>query len=1266
MRLKIPPFAGECRVPVANAPTTSEIAMLTVLIPRSPRVAAFGVAIAGVSSVAGAAGLLEPVTGCLSFVLVVLFSHFLGRNFGRLAAGFTSLGIAGTLFASSFVFSHPRAAPDAIIRCAIAIAAAWLCAELVSRPSRQRGSTVRLKNDPFDLPIDQLSPNIWSRTGEGELEYVSQSILDYSGQTFEALRWPYTLTHPDDVGIPAQAFERAKETGEAQEFQCRYRSRAGTYEWFAAVLHTQRDRNNEVSRVYGMHWNIHKQKTDEEQLRERNQALQSVSNLFPGHAWTALPNGSIEYLSPSLCEYTGIKEVDRYDIFRTAIHPDDHQANDRYWDAVVSGNDQGELEFRLRRSDGIYRWFLCRVKAIRNDSGRLLRWVVVSWDIHDRKTAEFLLRTEEQTYRRIVDSVPACICVGDPAGELLYVNRVGVAALGRPVDALLGDRWMACIHPDDVQAARQQWKACIAARKPVDIAVRMLQHDGAYRWQHLLAEPSRCSKGDVINWYLIGIEIEETIKAQQALAASEREARELLDRLPGRFATRTAEDFDFVNRQILEEAGTTLDGMQNLGFLRFIHPDDRNRVQEGYLRSVREKSAYDTTYRWADRDSDYRWRHSRSVPYFNEDGSVYKWYAVNMDIDDLYKSEEVVREREVQLNWLAETLPSLLWRMDSRGRLEYVNKRTEDYTGLRLEELTASGWLHLVHPDDSASTAIAWQDSLDSGRPYDRVHRLRASDNTYRWFQCKGTSTRDAHGDIVNWYGLSTDIHERHLAQEALRTEELNLRRLVDALPAMIWRATPQGDVDRWNPQMLKFMGKSGEEFDKEMLLRRIPEADRLRVRSRWRRAVEEGASYQDTYQVTGADGKPHWYLARGEPFRDESGQILHWYGVCTDINDLKQTQAVLEQREYQLRELIETIPGMLWCNDPQGRLTYINRKTSEFVGLDMSQLADLGYQKTFHPDDLDSVGRAWAHSIETGEPYCHVARLRRRDGVYRWYQHTAEALRDSDGNIVQWYGLSLDIDEPKRAEDRLRQTQAELARATQIATVAELSASIAHELNQPLTSVIANAQACKRWLAASPPNLMEARASVESVVRDARSADETMQSIRALFKRQTFQKREWNVKDMVLESVRLLREDETKRTADIEFDLPDGLPPVFVDQIQIQQVLLNLVSNGLEATENSGRTSKIRITARPLDDWSVLLEVIDNGSGIVGGDSIFDAFVTTKSKGMGIGLAVSRSIIEAHEGRLTASNNEGHGATFSVVLPVLHVQVSQQEEAAK
>jgi PAS domain S-box-containing protein len=216
----------------------------------------------------------------------------------------------------------------------------------------------------------------------------------------------------------------------------------------------------------------------------------------------------------------------------------------------------------------------------------------VCWDIHDRKTAEALLRTEEETYRRIVDSVPACVCVGGPTGELLYVNKVGVAKLGRPLEELVGNGWMACIHPDDLEAARQQWKARIAACEPVDIAVRMLQHDGVYRWQRLLAEPSRSSNRGVINWYLVGIEIEETIKAQQASAASEREARELLSRLPGRFATRTEHDFDFISQQTLEETGATLEGIQSLGYLNFIHPDDRDWVKKGHLRSVQERSAH--------------------------------------------------------------------------------------------------------------------------------------------------------------------------------------------------------------------------------------------------------------------------------------------------------------------------------------------------------------------------------------------------------------------------------------------------------------------------------------------------------------------------------------------------------------------------------------------------------------------------------------------------------------------------------------------------
>jgi C4-dicarboxylate-specific signal transduction histidine kinase len=186
--------------------------------------------------------------------------------------------------------------------------------------------------------------------------------------------------------------------------------------------------------------------------------------------------------------------------------------------------------------------------------------------------------------------------------------------------------------------------------------------------------------------------------------------------------------------------------------------------------------------------------------------------------------------------------------------------------------------------------------------------------------------------------------------------------------------------------------------------------------------------------------------------------------------------------------------------------------------------------------------------------------------------------------NIVQWYGLNIDIDEQKRTEDSLREIQTQLARATRTATVAEISASIAHELNQPLTSVIVNAHACRRWLEANPPNLDKARSSVEDVLRDGRAADETMQSIRTLFKRESLKKSQCNIPDMVSDAVRMLKEDPSRRDAAITPELPDNLPDVTADRIQIQQVLINLMSNAIEATEDTGRTPQVGITGAVLD----------------------------------------------------------------------------------
>jgi PAS domain S-box-containing protein len=357
--------------------------------------------------------------------------------------------------------------------------------------------------------------------------------------------------------------------------------------------------------------------------------------------------------------------------------------------------------------------------------------------------------------------------------------------------------------------------------------------------------------------------------------------------------------------------------------------------------------------------------------------------------------------------------------------------------------------------------------------------------------------------------------------------------------------------------------------------------------------------------------------------------------------------------REHELLGIIETIPAMLWSASPAGELTHLSQIFLEYRGASFQKFVDRGWEG-LHPDDREKTSKAFFRAIETGESFNVIHRYRRADGEYRWHHVRGEPLRDPHGKIIQWYGLSIDIDERKRAEDHLRDTRIKLSTASKIATVAELSASIVHELNQPLMAVLGNAQAAKRWLAANPPDLIETNASIGRILRDIRLADETMQRIRALFKSEPYKKSDESVLDIIRESLRFVHEDPNKREVQIDWSIEGSLPPIWVDRIQTQQVFINLISNAIEATDGSANTARILLKAFVTPEHEVVVQVIDNGTGLEDTEKIFDAFVTTKEKGMGIGLAVSRSIVEAHGGRLWAENNpDGDGATFNVALPL-------------
>lgn len=615
------------------------------------------------------------------------------------------------------------------------------------------------------------------------------------------------------------------------------------------------------------------------------------------------------------------------------------------------------------------------------------------------------------------------------------------------------------------------------------------------------------------------------------------------------------------------------------------------------------------------------------------------------------KRQEQLAERSTCLEMLANIRPNLAWSVLPDGRLDFANPATLDFTGARAA-IAFSDCLAALHVDDVPHYIKQLNQTAATSQSGEIEMRLRHHDGQYRWMLCRTHPMRDRHGEFSRWISISQDIEDRKRAESALRKQEEEYRRIVDFVPACICVADAQGDVIYANKVAVAKLGKAREQIIGMGWLDSL-HPDSLPVAQRaWSDSVRTKRPMDVTLQFRQFNGEHRWQHVTAVPLLDASGGVTSWYILGVDIHELVEAQAALEASKRELTKIIETLPLGVWCTAADGQPTYINRRLREYSGATLRQAKDWNWLDFIHPDDREATAAAFLNSVTSGTSYSSTHRLRGANGYYRWYEQRAEAFHDANGHIKRWFGIAIDIDERVRAEDRLHETRANLARATRAATVAELSASIAHELNQPLTSVIANAQAGRRWLAATPPNVAEAAKSIDMILRDGRAADETMQNIRALFKRQSVRKSHTRVDEMVREAVRLVHEDAQRRKTPIECHFEQQLPMVLADRIQIQQVLINLICNGIEAAEHIGRPPRLRISARPWQDDQLLIEVLDNGPGVTDPVGIFDAFVTTKSAGMGIGLAISRSIAQAHDGQLLVSNISGIGASFKLILP--------------
>ncbi|MDV4182510.1 PAS domain-containing protein [Rhizobium brockwellii] len=898
------------------------------------------------------------------------------------------------------------------------------------------------------------------------------------------------------------------------------------------------------------------------------------------------------------------------------------------------------------------------------------------------------LRERERELSHLVDMVPSHVWRLTPEGEPTFFNKrmidflgLDVADFDKPGMSRLEAVLEATIHPEDAAGFGDALRHCLVSGGSFAMRYRLRRADGLYRWMSSRAEPMRDQSGRIVQWYGLCHDIDDQVHAEDAVRRSQQQLQQIIDAVPVRIwsVEPTGGSFYF-NKRYQDHFRSVIANFDALGELRIddllqqlVHPEDAPDIQRTLRNCFETGDGSAMRFRWREKDDVYRWAECRVEPRRDDDGTVAEWYGVSLDIDEEVRALEALRNRERELSQLVDMVPVQIRRLTPEGEPVFFNKRLIDFFGLDVGDMDRPGMSRLaavigtlIHPDDAPMVLETIHHSLASGEPFSIKYRMRRVDGAYRWVDGRAEPLRDQIGAIMQWYVISVDIDDEMRAQEALRDRERELSQLVDMVPSLLWRLNPEGAPTFFNKRLIDFLGLEMADMDRPGMSRlaalieaAVHPDDAATLEEALNHSFATGERFSSQYRLRRADGVYRWVKGSAEPLRDESDRIVQWYGLSHDIDDQLRVEEALRERERSLWQLVETLPAMIDCAAPDGEPIYRSQQLRDFLGYNLDELDGTGKTRLdgtldagVHPDDVAGVKENYAHSLSSGEPYARRHRLRRHDGEYRWVETRAAPMRNAEGVIVQWNVICLDIDGEVHAEEDLRRVREGLARASQVASLAELSASIAHEVNQPLAAVVANSHACQRWLMAEPPNMERAQRTVERIIRDANSAADVVSRIRALFKQSVDRRISSTLSGIVNEARNLMADEAWRRHVRMEVEVDPTLPPIAIDRVQIQQVLINLIRNGIEAMDATTGDRVVEIRVRQIGNI-LQTEISDRGQGIDFPEKMFEPFFTTKENGMGMGLAICRSIVELHGGRLWAEKNNPHGATLLFTLPI-------------
>ncbi|MFC0577565.1 sensor histidine kinase [Paraburkholderia solisilvae] len=526
------------------------------------------------------------------------------------------------------------------------------------------------------------------------------------------------------------------------------------------------------------------------------------------------------------------------------------------------------------------------------------------------------------------------------------------------------------------------------------------------------------------------------------------------------------------------------------------------------------------------------------------------------------------------------------------------------------------------------------------------------------------TLQRDAHGRPLAVLVTNNDITQRKRMEIEIQQQQQEIRAAIDAIPAMVWVSAPDGRPvfvnERWSELGLP-LERIGDNWHTLVHPDDLPQMQRA-----WRHALATGTSFENESRVRRGDGTYRWLLLRATPLVGDDGRIVRWYGVNADMEEHKRAAEALARSESFLAEA-ETLSqtGSIGFSVPHFEMFWSKQAYRIFDFPDTAEPSVAGMLARVHPDDLARVSALLAAAAADRREIDAEFRLLMQDGAVKRVHLVAHAIH-AGRDASEYRGALMDVTEARNVQDALHRSLAELAHVTRITTLGELSASIAHEVSQPIAAIMTNGDAGMRWLERDEPQLHEVREALGNMLRDARRAGGIVQRIRTLARKSAPNRAPFELNALIEESVMLIQREIGVHAVELDLQLAQGELMIVGDRVQLQQVLINLMMNAIQAMASmvavAGRPRRLALRSSRTADHEVRVDVEDSGPGIAEADlqQLFQPFFTTRAEGMGMGLSICRSIVESHRGRIRAAAQPGCGATMSFVLPI-----SAQEETA-